>query len=58
MKKVLYICSILFLLTWLTGCFVFRWGMPGYIFLIISALLGVQGLLLCPKNPVNKESVS
>ena len=58
MKKALYISSLLFLVAWVASCFVFRWGMQGYIFLMLSALLAVQGVLLCPKTTINKESVS
>jgi hypothetical protein len=58
MKKALYISSLLFLAAWVACCFVFKWGMPGYIFLLVSALLAVQGVLLCPKTVINKESIS
>ncbi|MDF2381681.1 hypothetical protein JMG10_09415 [Nostoc ellipsosporum NOK] len=58
MKKALYISSLLFLAAWIACCFVLHWGFQGYIFLVVSALLAMQGLLLCPKTTINKESVS
>jgi len=58
MKRILYICAVLFLLGWIMSAFIFNVGTAGHIFLLVAAILYVQAVMLCPKHPSPKHTIS
>jgi hypothetical protein len=56
MKTALYIISILLLIVWVVGAFLLKAGLFIHIFFMVGAIVGMQGLIVCPKTPTIARS--
>lgn len=50
MKQALYIIALVFLIGWIVSFFMMGAGAVIHVFLFISAILAMQGLMICPKR--------
>ena len=46
--------SMILLLLWLAGLFIFHWGSASYILLLLSFCIGILAFIGSRKNPIKK----
>lgn len=52
MRLFLFILAIVLLIVWVLGTFYYYWGAPKHLLLMLAAVAGMQGLMICPKSAI------
>lgn len=52
MRLLLFILAIILLIVWAFGTFYYYWGISRHLLLMLAAIAGMQGLMICPKSAI------
>ncbi len=52
MRLFLFILAILLLIAWAFGTFYYSWGAPRHLLLMLAAVAGMQGFMICPRSAI------